>query len=119
MRTMTLPLNPQEFRSQTKTVTRRLGWSTLCPGDVIRAVSKLEGSRKGERGEELGLIRVISVRREPLNAIDEEDCRRQGLPELSPSEFVSMFCELGKSSGVNPETIVTRIEFECVKEADV
>ncbi|MHC5537550.1 ASCH domain-containing protein [Singulisphaera rosea] len=112
MRVISFPLTSDEFRARTKTVSRRLGWSTLRPGDILKVVARPEGSKKGERGEDLGLIRVVSVRREPLNAIDEADCRREGFPKLSPSEFVSKFCELGRSSGVHPEMIVTRIEFE-------
>lgn len=117
MRLISFALTTRQFRARTKTVTRRLGRADLKPGTTLRAVEKAMGFRKGEHPVKLGPIRVVSVRRERLDAIDQEDCAREGFPELSPGGFVEMFCLHGRAKKVRPETIVTRIEFEYL-EAD-
>lgn len=38
-----------------------------------------------------------------------DECRREGFPEMSPEEFVTMFCATHKHC--TPETTLTRIEF--------
>ncbi len=40
-----------------------------------------------------------------------QETAREGFPELSPVEFVEMFCKANKRQGVTPETVVNRIEF--------
>ncbi len=57
------------FRARSKTVTRRFGWWFLKPGDVVCGVEQSRGLKKGERVVRLGLIRIVSTRSEPLNAI--------------------------------------------------
>jgi hypothetical protein len=69
------------------------------------------GLKHGEEIEPLGIIRVVSVRREPLSAITADDCAREGFPELSPDAFVEMF---KSHMGCHSSTTVTRIEFEHV-----
>ena len=58
---------------------------------------------------------ITSIRREPLNAITAADCKREGFPWMSPSDFVEFFC---KAMHARPCTIVTRIEFEYLKGGD-
>jgi hypothetical protein len=53
----------------------------------------------------------VSVRRERLLHISKEDVVREGFPELSPGDFVLMFCRHMKTTGSN---LVTRIEFKKV-----
>lgn len=98
-----------QIRAQTKTVTPRLGWLFLKPGDILNACEKCQGLGKGGKIKRLGPIQVISVRREFLSAITADDCKREGFPWMSPSDFVEFFCE---AMGCKPGTIVTRIEFE-------
>ena len=67
------------------------------------------------------MIEILSVRREPLNAMvgmawDVDDCAKEGFPELSPAGFVSMFCCRNRAKKCRPDTIVTRIEFKHVPE---
>ncbi len=57
----------------------------------------------------LGLVRVVSIRREPLGAITAEDVEREGFPGKSPEWFVDLYCSPGKPE---PGRLVTRIEFE-------
>lgn len=113
MRNMSFALTRDQLVDRSKTVTRRLGWERLRPGELVRAVVKAMGLRKGERVEVLGVIRVISVRREPLSAIDRADVVREGFPAMSPAEFVAMF---RSHMGCEADRLVTRIEFELVEQ---
>lgn len=113
-RNISFALTTPQFKARTKTVTRRLGWENVKAGDVLCAVEKGQGMKKGEKVKRLGMIRVKSVRREPLAAITADDCRREGFPEKSPQEFVEMFC---MSNGYAPSKPVTRIEFEYLEHA--
>ena len=108
MRLISFFLTTPQFLDGTKDVTRRLGWKHLKPGDRLMAVRKSQGRKKGEPVERLGEIEVKSVYFEPLDAIDREDCRREGFPEMGPLDFVQMFC---KHMGCEPSREVTRIEF--------
>ena len=115
MRNMSFMLTTDQFRSQTKTVTRRLGWKNLKPGVLVMGCEKCQGLKKGESLVRLGKIRIKSVRREPLDlmAKDEQygnsEAILEGFPDLTGLEFVTMFCREMK---VIPETEVTRIEYE-------
>lgn len=40
MRNMSFALTKRQVLERTKTVTRRLGWEKLRPGDLVRAVEK-------------------------------------------------------------------------------
>ncbi len=111
MRNISFMLTERQFLDGTKTVTRRLRWNTLTAGTELQAVRKGMGLKKGEKAHSLGVIRVVSVRRERLNAITADDCAREGFPEMTPAEFVAFFC---REMRCEPGTIVGRIEFERV-----
>ena len=70
MKSMSFMLTRQAVIDRTKTVTRRLGWDNLKPGDRLYAVTKAMGLKKGEKQERLGVIEVVSVRREELLSRD-------------------------------------------------
>jgi len=109
MRNMSFYYTEMAFRAKRKTVTRRVdSWKSLKPGDRIQGVRKGMGLKRGERVEKLGVIEVVSVRDEPLNAIDQDDVAKEGYPHLTPAAFVKMFCE---NSDCTPEKEVRRIEF--------
>lgn len=99
-----------QFLDGTKTVTRRTGWKQVKAGDELCAAKKCMGLKAGEQIERLGMIRVTDVRRERLDAITQDDVKREGFPFWSPAKFVEFFC--GGHTGCFPESIVTRIEFE-------
>lgn len=121
-RNMSFALTTQQVKARTKTVTRRNGWKFLKAGDVINACVKCMGLKPGEKIERLCQLRVVSVRSEPLQKmLDDVDygfreTTLEGFPDGHtkhvPSEFVSMFCASHK--GVQPETEITRIEFEYI-----
>jgi hypothetical protein len=119
MRNMSFALTTEQVRQRTKTVTRRTGWATLKPGTLLQPVVKGMGLKKGERVETIGgPIRVLNVRREPLNVIGtryELDVVREGFGHVTADEFIAMFCQ---HNGCAPDAIVTRIGFEYVEETN-
>ena len=110
---MSFALTTQAMRERRKTVTRRLGWGTLKPGQLVQAVVKGMGLKKGEHPEKICVIRIVDVKREPLDAIClyDNDCELEGFPELIPLQFIRMFCEHNDCESWDN---VTRIEFEYV-----
>jgi hypothetical protein len=83
-RLMSFALTTEQFLDGSKTVTRRLGWRNLKPGELLVGVRKAMGLRKGERPEVLGLIRVRSNTSECLNQITAADVEREGFPDMAP-----------------------------------
>lgn len=108
-RNMSFALTTAQFKARTKTVTRRFGWWFLKPGDIVRGVEKSMGLKQGEKIKPLGLVRIISIRSEPLDAITQDDVAKEGFPQWTPRQFVSMLVD---HYGVFPSAIVNRIEFE-------
>ena len=108
-RNISFSMTTRQFLDQSKTVTRRLGWWDLEPGDVLCGVKKSMGLRKGEEIKRLGLIKVTSVRRERLESVTAVDVTNEGYPKMWPGEFVKMFCQSHKCE---PDTWVNRIEFK-------
>ena len=112
MKLISFFLTTPQFLDGSKDVTRRLGWKNLKPGDRLMAVRKAQGLKKGEHPEKLGVIEVVSVRREPLWSIDNDDVKREGFPDMVWEDFVDMFC---KHMKCERSTRVTRIEFKRVE----
>ncbi len=108
-RAMSFMLTQQQVLDGTKTQTRRLGWTDAREGDVLNAVRKAMGLKRGEHQQSLGLIRITRVRRERLNTISAADVRREGFPEMTPAAFIELFCKANKCP---PTAIVTVIDFE-------
>jgi len=122
MRNISFSLTTDQVKRRAKTVTRRTGWKNLQPGQQLRAVEKAMGLKAGEKVRVLGVIRVLNIRQEPLDALTTDvdygfaECEREGFgdhPALRwPGEFVSFFC--ASHRGCVPSTTVTRIEFEYI-----
>jgi hypothetical protein len=121
MRNMSFALTTEQIIDGRKTVTRRLGWLNLKPGDMIQPVKKCMGLKKGEMLDKLtDPLRVVSVRREKLRRMTDdvkygfEECKREGFKEHPeyrwPSMFVEFFCATHR--GCTPNSEITRIEFE-------
>lgn len=115
MRNMSFSLTTPQILARSKTVTRRIGWAFLTPGDLIQAVEKGMGLKKGEKVRRLAVLRVTDVRREPLSDGFQHvgDAENEGFPDLMWDEFTDMFCQTHR--GCTPDTVVTRIEFEYVE----
>ena len=120
MRNMSFSMTTEAVRRREKTVTRRLGWWGLKPGDVLQAVEKAQGLRKGEHVKPICLIRVVSVHRQMLGdlwrrtpADGREEIAREGFPGQTVGEFIAFF---EGANRVTASTYVNRIEFEYVDE---
>lgn len=112
MRNMSFSMKTQQMKDRTKTVTRRFGWWDSEPGDVVMAVEKGMGLKKGEKVKRLYPIEILGCRGEPLYHIDKEDCVKEGFPEYSPNDFVWM---MKKKFKCDRDVKVNRIEFREVK----
>ena len=108
-RNMSFWITLQQMKDGVKDVTRRCGWWFLKPGDILNAVEKGQGLNKGEKVTHLYQIKVFSTRSEKLSDITQEECVREGFPNLTPIEFVEMFC---KANGCLPNEEINRIEFK-------
>lgn len=110
---MSFSMTEQAFVDRRKDVTRRLGWKHAQVGQRIRAVDRCMGLKPGESPRELGVIRIVNVRRERLDAITVDDVKREGYPDMRRVDFITKFC---RAMRCEPSTEVTRIEFEHIDE---
>lgn len=115
-RMISFSMTEPQFIDGSKDVTRRMGWKRLRAGDRLIAVRKAMGLKAGEKVHRLGMIEVISVRREPLWKINADECRREGFPEMTPVDFMDFFCKGHR--GCSASSIVTRIEFRRAVEEE-
>jgi len=112
---MSFSLTTEQVRAGTKTVTRRTGWAHLKKGDIVNAVEKAMGLKKGERVKVIRQIRIESNRPERFSRMladpgyGAEECRKEGFPEMTPRQFVAFF--LQSHRGVLVVDPVNRIEF--------
>lgn len=115
MRSMSFALTTPQILGMSKWVTRRVGWTFVQPGDRLRAVKRCQGLKKGEKQEQLAVLRVLDVRREPLDRLiftagrGRLECIAEGFPDLTGTGFVEMFC--ASHRGCTPDTEVTRVRF--------
>lgn len=114
MRAMSFMLTTEQMRNRTKTVTRRLGWNSLKRGDRLIAAVKCQGLGKGGKRQDICVVEVVAATVEVLLEITKEDVVREGFPEMSPADFIAMFC---KHMKCDQTTLVNRIEFKFVEPA--
>lgn len=119
-RLMSVALTEKAVVERRKTVTRRLGWRFLKPGDRLTLCRKVMGRRKGDPLVRLADVEVVSVRRERLWDITDDDIAREGVddPEVfedvyddgqpTTGAWVQWFCE---QMDCMPDDHVTRIEW--------
>ncbi len=120
MRHMSFAMTTAQYRARTKDVTRRLGWSKLKAGERFMGVEKGQGLKKGEKVNQLHAGQCVSNRPERLDRMTTDleygraEVIREGFPNLTPQEFVDMFCEHNRCT---PDTVVNRIEFRHLEGA--
>ena len=112
---MSFKLTVPQIRAGTKNVTRRLGWWFLYPGDIVNAVEKCRGLKKGEKVKVIRQIYIIATYRQSLTRIDAVEVIREGFPGMTPYDFIEMFKKANHCSGLE---IVNRIEFKYVDEPE-
>ncbi len=112
MRNMSFSMTTAAMYEHVKTVTRRLGWWNLKVGEVVMAVEKCQGLKKGEKVVRIYPIRILDTRPEPLNLITYEECVLEGFPNMNAEQFIEMFTKHNKCNQIER---VNRIQFEEVK----
>jgi hypothetical protein len=113
---MSVALTIDQVRAGTKTVTRRLGWRYLKPGDRLQLCEKVRGRRAGEQLVRLRDVVVVAVDIVRLDSIDQADVVAEGFPSWTPHEFIEFFCRTHPPA--NETTEVTRIEWRYVTTED-
>lgn len=106
---MSVRLTEQAVVERRKTVTRRLGWLRIKPGDRLTLCRKVMGRKPGEPLVRLAEVEVVSVNREPLRSMRSGDVAREAVPgmeDVRRYEWVEWYCE---QMGCTPGTEVTRI----------
>lgn len=111
MRNMSFSMTTAQVRNRTKTVTRRFGWWNLKPGDVLCAIEKGQGLKKGEKVVRICQIEVVKSTAETLSIMELSpgEAALEGFPDSSEEEFVTMLCKKYKKSR---HDLVNRIEFK-------
>jgi len=110
MRNISCTLTQKQIWERTKTETRRLGWRHAVAGMCLQFCDKCMGLKKGEKPRQIRKVKLTEVRREPLDAIDQEGVDREGFPEMTPAHFVAMFCHHMKCKETD-EVTVLRFEY--------
>ena len=108
-------LTTAQYRAHTKFVTRRNGWKHAYVGQVVTAVEKGQGLKKGEHPVKLGQHRFTDLRWERLDRMLTEpeygarEVILEGFPDMTPAEFVAMYCKHNRCA---PDMLVHRMAFE-------
>jgi len=113
-RLMSVAFTEQAVRDRTKTVTRRSGWQNLKPGDRLTLCRKVMGRKPGEPLVRIVDVEVVTVRRETLGLITQEDVAREGFPGMDRLDFIQRF--FIDAQGIHPGDDVTRIEFRYIED---
>lgn len=114
-RNQSFAMTKDPYRNRTKTVTRRLGWKFAKVGDVTNGCEKCQGLKKGQKVVVMGQHRFTDLWWERLDRMIDEseygaaEVIKEGFPEMSPGQFVEMFCKANKCE---PDILVHRMEFE-------
>jgi hypothetical protein len=125
--TATIP----QFRARQKHRTRRGNkngptWKNLKPGDVLMGCEQCQGLGKGGKIVRMGPIVILETNIERVDEIIRRPARHikpcqimptwwgdettlEGFPELTPFQFVDMFCEM---NDCEPETEINNILFD-------
>jgi hypothetical protein len=108
-RNMSFSLTTAQMYAGTKHVTRRLGWNFLKPGDIVCAIEKGQGLKKGEHVVKIGPIEILSIVPERIYMITPDDVVLEGFKDMSTEQFIDMFVKANKCS---PYDFVKRIQFK-------
>lgn len=108
-RLMSVSMTEQPVLDRIKNVTRRAGWLHAKPGDRVFLVRKAMGRKPGEPVVRLAEVEFLSVRREPLGDITQDDVTREGFPGMDRADFINRF--FVEAQGIYPHHLVTRIQW--------
>jgi hypothetical protein len=117
-RLMSVSLTEQAVVERRKTVTRRLGWTFLKPGDRLTLCRKVMGRKPGEPLVRLAEVEVVSVRRERLSDMPQADVALEAVPgmERAPAHWWTAWYAKTMGMGNFADGWVTRIEWRYVED---
>jgi len=101
----------KQIYEKTKTETMRMSWDKLVPGDIVIAVEKAQGLKRGEKVVKITPIRIKYKIETIVMDVSPENCIKEGFPEFTPLQFIEMFCNLNKCK---PFDLVNRFAFEYI-----
>ena len=92
---MSCSMTVDQVRDESKTETRRDvdTWKNLKPGDRLLLIEKGMGLKKGEKQRVLAEVEVTEVDVVPLWDIDEDGCKAEGFPNMTPGEFCKFWMD--------------------------
>lgn len=112
---MSVALTEDAVVARRKTVTRRLGWWFLRPGDRLTLCRKVMGRRHRDGTVDplvrLAEVEVSGIRLERLDEVTDEDVIREGFGEFPVSDAVDFVAFFTKHMRCEPGSIVARIEW--------
>jgi hypothetical protein len=111
-RNMSFMLTTKQMYAREKTHTIRDGWWNLKPGEIINAVEKCQGLKKGQRIVRICQIRVKIAREARLIDVTPELCIMEGFPNLTPDVFAMMLMQ--HNSKITLTKPLNFIEFEYI-----
>ncbi len=93
-RRMSCSMTIDAVKERRKTVTRRHvdTWKNLRPGDRLILIEKGMGLPAGSKQVVLAEVEIVDVRVEPIGFVTSNECVREGLSHMTPSEFVAFWC---------------------------
>jgi hypothetical protein len=105
-------LTTQQMYDKTKTHTIRDGWWHVKAGEIVNAVEKCQGLKKGEKVVRICQIRVLSTRQSILLCVTPDLCVDEGFPEMTPYEFEDFYMRHNRK--IKLTTPLNFIRFEYV-----
>jgi len=114
MRIVSFAWTAQALLDDLKTITRR-NWKDcrLVPGELVQAWDKLP--HRG--GKQIALIQIVSVRREQLKEITEEEVIKEGGLWENREAFIEAW--LKAYPGSSEDDLIWRIEFALVSKRPI
>ncbi len=110
MRLISFAITPMQVFRCNKDVTRRNGWRHARVGQHLAGVLKAMGRKPGEKVVGIRPVVITAVSLQPLDTkhITQDECRREGFPDLTPDEFIALYRRHMKPTA---DGLVTRIAF--------
>lgn len=109
MRNMSFKHTALQIVYQTKTVTRRAGWTFAKPRMILQPIVQGQGLAAGQHVQPIGCpIALVDVTFVPVSPITQAEVTAEGFPAMTPAGFVAFFCKTMKAE---PTQTITRLKF--------
>lgn len=115
---MSVSLTLGAVQTRIKTVTRRHvhTWRNLKPGDQLTLIEKGMGLPKGAKQVVVARVEVVSVRVETIDQVTVQEVAREGLGNMSPTDFIAFWLKSHKYDSDQLQAPCRRIEWRYLDE---